>query len=222
MQKGMLWAGTDDGLVHLTTDDGAHWANVSPKDAGVEHGRSDRTLAARCRRPPMSRSTGTSSTTSSPTSIKTTDCGQNLDRRSRPACPTARSCTRCAKIRSAAACSTPARRLGVFVSFDDGAHWQPLQLNLPAAPMHDLVVKDDDLVVGDARPLVLGARRRDAAAPGRRADRAPNGHAVLYQPQTAMRLHYPDGGRQAPAGRRKPAGRRDHRLLLQEPRRRTK
>ena len=37
--------------------------------------------------------------------------------------------------------------IGVFVSFDDGAHWQPLQLNLPVTPIHDLVVKDDDLVV---------------------------------------------------------------------------
>ena len=37
--------------------------------------------------------------------------------------------------------------LGVYVSFDDGAHWQPLQLNLPHSPIHDLVVKDDDLVV---------------------------------------------------------------------------
>src|SRR5438552_2168728 len=37
--------------------------------------------------------------------------------------------------------------LGVFASFDDGAHWQPLQLNLPVTPIHDLVVKDDDLVV---------------------------------------------------------------------------
>lgn len=36
--------------------------------------------------------------------------------------------------------------LGVFVSPDDGANWQPLQLNLPVSPVHDLVVKDDDLV----------------------------------------------------------------------------
>ena len=36
---------------------------------------------------------------------------------------------------------------GMYVSFDDGANWQPLQLNLPVTPMHDLVVKDDDLVV---------------------------------------------------------------------------
>ncbi len=37
--------------------------------------------------------------------------------------------------------------LGVYFSLDDGAHWQPLQLNLPQSPIHDLVVKDDDLVV---------------------------------------------------------------------------
>jgi hypothetical protein len=35
----------------------------------------------------------------------------------------------------------------IYVSFDDGAHWQSLKLNLPAVPIHDLVVKDDDLVV---------------------------------------------------------------------------
>ena len=36
---------------------------------------------------------------------------------------------------------------GVFVSFDDGARWQPLKLNLPTVPIHDLVVKGDDLVL---------------------------------------------------------------------------
>jgi hypothetical protein len=38
-------------------------------------------------------------------------------------------------------------KLGVFVSFDDGAHWQTLRGNLPPAPIADLVIKDDDLVV---------------------------------------------------------------------------
>ena len=36
---------------------------------------------------------------------------------------------------------------GVFVSFDDGDHWQSLQMNLPAASMRDLQIKDDDLIV---------------------------------------------------------------------------
>ena len=35
---------------------------------------------------------------------------------------------------------------GVYVSFDDGAHWQPLQLNLPAVPIHDLIIKEGDLI----------------------------------------------------------------------------
>ena len=79
--------------------------------------------------------------------------------------------------------------LGVYVSFDDGAHWQPLQLNLPTSPIHDLVVKDDDLVVAthgrsfwvldDMTPL------RQVNAQLAQAD------MTLYQPQTAVRLHYP-------------------------------
>ena len=36
---------------------------------------------------------------------------------------------------------------GVYISFDDGANWQPMQLNLPVAPINDLIVKGDDLAV---------------------------------------------------------------------------
>ncbi len=36
---------------------------------------------------------------------------------------------------------------GVYVSFDDGANWQPMQLNLPVSPVHDLIVKDNDLAI---------------------------------------------------------------------------
>ena len=46
LKKGMLWAGTDDGLASRHDDDGAHWTNVTPQDAGVELGQPDR-----CRRP---------------------------------------------------------------------------------------------------------------------------------------------------------------------------
>ena len=38
--------------------------------------------------------------------------------------------------------------LGVYISFDDGDHWQPLQLNLPAASIRDINVKGNDLVIG--------------------------------------------------------------------------
>ena len=43
----------------------------------------------------------------------------------------------------------------VWISFDDGDHWQSLQLNLPHTSMRDLWIHDNDLIVGDARPLLL-------------------------------------------------------------------
>ena len=95
--------------------------------------------------------------------------------------------------------------LGVFVSFDDGAHWQPLQLNLPVSPIHDLVVKDDDLVVGthgrsfwvldNLTPL------RQAIAQMAKSD------FVLYQPQTALLLNYPtEFDKRQPVGENPPPG----------------
>ena len=78
---------------------------------------------------------------------KTTDFGKTWTKISRRHSGQASTSTRCARILSARACCMPAPRPGVFVSFDDGAHWQSLQLNLPHVPVHDLVVKNDDLAI---------------------------------------------------------------------------
>ena len=94
---------------------------------------------------------------------------------------------------------------GVFVSFDDGANWQHLQLNLPTSPIHDLVVKDDDLVVAthgrsfwvldNLTPL------RQVSANSTQTD------FLLYQPQVALRLHYPtEFDKRQPVGDNPPAG----------------
>ena len=91
------------------------------------------------------------------------------------------------------------------MSFDDGAHWQPVQLNLPVTPIHDLVVKDDDLVVAthgrsfwvldDLTPL------RQVNTQSAQAD------VILYQPQTALRLHYPEEfDKRQPVGDNPPPG----------------
>ena len=75
---------------------------------------------------------------------------------------------------------------GVFVSFDDGQHWQSLQLNLPLVPIHDMVVKEDDLVVAthgrsfwildDLTPLQQISREVAAS------------DIHLYQPRAAYRM----------------------------------
>ena len=147
--------------------------------------------------------------------LRTRDGGKTLDRRSPAAFPTAASSTSCARTRSGADCSSPGTEQAVYVSFDDGEHWQSLRLNMPATSIRDLVVKDDDLVVGDARPRVLDPRRHRAAAAAARAGCAADAH--LFKPQTALRFRWnkntdtplpPD---EPPAT--EPARRRDHRLL---------
>src|SRR4029078_2409772 len=94
---------------------------------------------------------------------------------------------------------------GVYVSFDDGAHWQPLQLNLPVSPIHDLVIKDDDLVVAThGRSFWI----LDNLTPLRQlATQSNQGDVVVYQPQTALRLHYPtEFDKRQPVGDNPPAG----------------
>jgi hypothetical protein len=95
--------------------------------------------------------------------------------------------------------------LGVYVSFDSGAHWQPLQLNLPHSPVHDLVVKDDDLVVAThGRSFWV----LDNLTPLRQVNaQSANSDFVLYQPETGLRLHYPEEfDRRQPVGDNPPAG----------------
>jgi len=105
---------------------------------------------------------------------------------------------------------------GVFVSFDDGGLWQSLQLNLPATPVHDLAIKGDDLVAAthgrsfwildDVTPLRQIGPDTDQQA------------AVLYAPQTALRLHYPDQvNTRRPVGDDPPAGALIDYVLKSEP-----
>ena len=76
--------------------------------------------------------------------------------------------------------------MGVFVSFDDGANWRPLKLNLPPTPVHDLMVKDDDLVVAThGRAFWI----LDDVSPLRQySDEMAQKNEHLYTPSTAYRI----------------------------------
>ncbi len=75
------------------------------------------------------------------------------------------------------------------MSFDDGAHWQSLQLNLPTAPVHDLLVKDDDLAVAThGRAFWI----LDDISPLRQLSAHANDDIILYNPRTTYRLHWPE------------------------------
>ncbi len=144
-QKGMLWVGTDDGLVHLTRDEGKTWQNITPR--GMPEGMVSIIDAS----PHASGSAYLALDRHKfddfrPYIYRTRDAGQSWTRINNGIPDT----TFVRAVRE-----DPARRgllyagteTGVYVSFDDGANWQSLQLNLPTSPIHDLVVKDNDLVV---------------------------------------------------------------------------
>jgi photosystem II stability/assembly factor-like uncharacterized protein len=146
VQKDLIWAGTDDGLVQLTRDGGQHWENVTPK-AMPDWGTVSMIEAS-------SREAGTAYLAVerhklddfAPYVFKTTDFGKTW----------AKLVTGFPANDYVHAVRVDSRRpnllfagteQGVYISFDDGAHWQSLQLNLPAAPVNDLVIKNADLVV---------------------------------------------------------------------------
>ncbi len=146
LQRGLFWAGSDDGLIHVSRDGGATWQNVTPnqlpKHALVSivepswHDPATAYVAATCYKSDDFR----------PYLLKTNDYGATWTEITDGIAENA--FTRVIR-------EDPVRRgllyagteTGMYISFDDGIHWQALQLNLPVVPIHDLVVKDSDLVV---------------------------------------------------------------------------
>jgi photosystem II stability/assembly factor-like uncharacterized protein len=143
--KGLIWTGSDDGLIQLTRDGGITWKNVTPKDIGdftrislVEAGHfSPGTAYIAANRYQQD--------DFSPILYRTTDYGATWTKIVSGISVT--DFTRAIR-------EDPSRKgllyagteRGVYVSFDDGAHWQSLRLNLPPVPVHDLAVKEGDLV----------------------------------------------------------------------------
>jgi photosystem II stability/assembly factor-like uncharacterized protein len=145
-QQGLFWAGSDDGLLHVSQDGGQNWQNITPGALPewalvsiIEpspHDPASAYLAATCYKQDDFQ----------PYLFKTNDYGKTWTKIT-TGIPD-NDFTRVIR-------EDPLRRgllyagteTGLYVSFDDGAHWQSLRLNMPAVPIHDCVIKDDDLVV---------------------------------------------------------------------------
>jgi photosystem II stability/assembly factor-like uncharacterized protein len=144
VQKDLIWAGSDDGLIHLTTDGGKNWSNVTPK-AMPEWGTVSMVEAS-----PFDAGTAYVAVERhrlddfTPYVFKTTDFGKTWTAISEgvPAGVYVHAVREDTKRKGLLYAGT---ENGVFFSFDDGAHWQSLQTNLPPAPVNDLVVHDNDL-----------------------------------------------------------------------------
>jgi photosystem II stability/assembly factor-like uncharacterized protein len=192
LAKGLIWVGTDDGLVQITRDEGKNWTNVTPRNLDLADWSRISLIEASPHDP------GTAyvavdrhqNDDLAPYIYKTSDYGATWSKITTgiPDRDFVRAVREDPKKKGLLYAGT---ERGVFVSFDDGAHWRSLQINLPITPVHDLVVKDDDLVLAThGRSFWI----LDDVSPLRQfADSGANGAAAedmhLYQPATAFRVH---------------------------------
>jgi photosystem II stability/assembly factor-like uncharacterized protein len=178
-----IWCGTDDGLIHLTTDGGKTWTNVTPEGISawqkislIEAGHFDsntayaavNTIRIDDLRPHIFATHDSGKTwTEIANGIP---AGQIVD----------------------AVREDPERKgflfagaeKGVYVSFDDGARWESLRLNLPATSVRDLIIKNNDLIVATHG---RGFWILDNITPLRQLNRNQR-EDLLLKPQTALRV----------------------------------
>jgi photosystem II stability/assembly factor-like uncharacterized protein len=215
VERGVLWAGSDDGLIHVSRDGGGKWANVTPKEMP------EWATVSIIEPSPFSAGTATIAVDRHrlddlrPHLFRTTDYGKSW-RRIVAGIPEGAFTRTVREDPKHAGLLYAGTEAGVYVSFDGGAHWQPLQLNLPVVPVHDLLVKDDDLLVAThGRSFWI----LDDLTPLRQASPAIAAtEAFLYRPQIALRLEYPEAfDKRLPAGENPPPGAIIDYFLKQKP-----
>jgi photosystem II stability/assembly factor-like uncharacterized protein len=194
-ERGVFWAGSDDGLLHISRDGGATWTDVTPPSmpewatiSTIEVSPFDKAsvyvAAYRYKmgddRPYLFK---TSDHGVSWTAITDGIASDDITR-----------VVRADPERPGLLFAGGERR--VYVSFDDGASWEPLSLNMPTSPVYDLVIKEGDLV---AATHGRGFWILDDISPLRQA--GTEGSLVVYQPRPTHRVVAPIG-----AGRPKGPG----------------
>jgi len=181
-----IWCGTDDGLIQLTKDGGKTWENVTPAaitswskvslmDAGHYDVNTAYAAVNRIRCSDMR-----------PHIYKTHDGGKTWTEivNGLPDDPI----NVVKEDPQTKGLLFAGSERAVYVSFDDGEHWQSLRLNMPATSIRDLVIKDDDLVIGThGRSFWI----LDNITPLRQLT-APlaNEKVIFYKPQEAVRVRW--------------------------------
>jgi photosystem II stability/assembly factor-like uncharacterized protein len=147
--KGVLWAGSDDGLVHLSRDGGLHWTDVTPK------GMPDLATVNTIEPSPFAPGRAFLAVFKymiddyHPYIYRTDDFGKSwtLLTDGRNGIPDDQPVRVVREDPVRKGLLYAGTEYGMFVSLDDGKNWQPLQLNLPATPVTDIAVHDSDLVL---------------------------------------------------------------------------
>ena len=148
-EQGVLYAGSDDGLLHITKDGGTNWTNISPPNIGngiinsIEVSPHDAATAyvVVMRYKSMDLK---------PYIFKTTDYGANWTKITNGITDKHTFVRVVREDRKQKGLLYAGTETGLYVSLDDGKNWQKFQLNLPVIPINDLTIQDNDLVVATA------------------------------------------------------------------------
>ena len=180
-----IWAGTDDGLIHITKDGGKHWKNITPttltswsKVSMIDASRFDNNTAYvavnRIRCDDMT-----------PHIYKTTDGGVTWKKIINGLPNEPINTVREDAVRKGLLFAGSEN--AVYFSLDAGENWQSLRLNMPATSIRDLVIKDDDIVIGThGRSFWI----LDNITPLRQLKVNAPTATTLYKPQQAIRVRW--------------------------------
>ena len=180
-----IWAGTDDGLIHITKDGGTHWKNITPstltswsKVSMIDASRFDNNTAYvavnRIRCDDMT-----------PHIYKTTDGGVTWKKIINGLPNEPINTVREDAVRKGLLFAGSEN--AVYFSLDAGENWQSLRLNMPATSIRDLVIKDDDIVIGThGRSFWI----LDNITPLRQLKVNAPTATTLYKPQQAIRVRW--------------------------------
>jgi photosystem II stability/assembly factor-like uncharacterized protein len=186
-----IWAGTDDGLIHVTRDGGRSWNNVTPpeitswsKVSIIDAGHSDKNTAYaainRIRLDDLH-----------PHIFRTHDGGKTWKEIVNGLADDPINVVREDPQRKGLLFAGSERM--VYVSFNDGDNWQPLRLNMPCTSIRDLIIKDNDLAIAThGRSFWI---LDDFARLRQLDEQAMKNKVVLFEPSPAVRVRwdeYPD------------------------------
>ena len=201
LQEGLLWVGSDDGLIHLTKDGGKNWTNITPK--GMPEWMMINSVEPSPFDPGTCYVAGTRYKLGdfSPYLYKTTDFGASWTRIDKGI--PSEHFTRVVR-------ADPNRKgflyagteTGMYVSFNDGLSWEAFQQNLPIVPITDLTIKDNSLIVAtQGRSLWI----LDDLTVLHQLEKT-NDKAVLYTPKPTYRVPGRGGRSSLTAGTNLPNG----------------
>ncbi len=149
LEKGVLWAGSDDGLIHISRDNGETWQNITPKNMPKEGTVNMIDLSTTKKGRAHMAVYRYRDNDFKPYIFQTNDYGQSwkLLTNGQNGIPNDHFVRVVREDPKREGLLYAGTEFGMFVSFNNGASWQPFQNNLPVTPITDMIIHENDLVV---------------------------------------------------------------------------